>query len=129
MTLLDGEKIPPMEIRERIWWHNIHRLRMWSTVGAHIEYGNYALLGARLGTWMTNCTDWNYVDVRDFEVLKNIYEQHVNHDLIDQDAQELGVMLRQQLGLDWPWLDIQQSKFTLDLYDETIELVRTYYKR
>jgi hypothetical protein len=69
------------------------------------------------------------VDVRDFEVLKNIYEQNVNHDLIDQDAQELGVMLRQQLGLDWPCLDAQQSKFTLDLYDETIELVRTYYKR
>jgi hypothetical protein len=129
MTLLDGEKVPPMEIRERIWWHNIHRLRMWSTVGAHIEYGNYAVLGARLGTWMTNCTDWNYVDVRDFEVLKNIYEQNVNHDLIDQDAQELGVMIRQQLGLDWPWFDAQQSKFTVDLYDETIELVRTYYKR
>jgi len=129
MTLLDGEKVPPMEIRERIWWHNVHRLRMWSTVGAHIEYGNYAVLGARLGTWMTNCTDWNYVDVRDFEVLKNIYDQNVNHDLIDQDAQEIGVMIRQQLGLDWPWFDAQQSKFTVDLYDETIELVRTYYKR
>lgn len=129
MTLLDGEKVPPMEIEERIWWHNIHRLRMWSTVGAHLEYGNYAILGARLGTWMTNCSDWNYVDVRDFEVLKSIYEENVDHNSIDQDSQEIGVKIRQQLGLDWPWLDAQQSKFTVDLYDETIELVRTYYKR
>jgi hypothetical protein len=129
MTLLDGEKVPAMEIQERIWWHNIHRLRMWSTVGLHIEYGNYAILGARLGTWLTNCTDWNYIDVRDFEVLKSMYEETVNHKSVDADAQELGIKIQQQLGLEWPWLDAQQSKFTVDLYDETIELVRTYYKR
>jgi hypothetical protein len=63
MTLLDGVRVPPQEIKERIWWHNIHRLRMWSTVGAHEEHGLYAILGARMGTWMTNCTDWNYIDV------------------------------------------------------------------
>jgi hypothetical protein len=129
MTLLDGEKVPPMEIRERIWWHNIHRLRMWSTIGSHIEYGNYAILGARLGTWMTNCTNWNYVDVRDFEILKSIYEENINHTFMEYDSRELGSKIYQQLGLDWPWLDAQQSKFTVDLYDETIELVRTYYKR
>jgi hypothetical protein len=129
MTLLDGVKIPAMEIKERIWWHNIHRLRMWSTVGAHEEHGLYAILGARMGTWMTNCTDWNYIDVRDFEILKNIYENNINHSTIEQDTYDLGTKIKHQLGLDWPWLDAQQSKFTLDLYDETVELVRTYYKR
>ena len=129
MTLLDGVRVPSQEIQERIWWHNIHRLRMWSTVGAHEENGIYAIAGARLGTWMTNCTDWNYVDVRDFEILKNIYDHNVKHDSIELDAQELGTAIKHQLGLDWPWLDAQQSKFTLALYDETIDLVRTYYKR
>jgi len=129
MTLLDGVKIPAMEIKEKVWWHNIHRLRMWSTVGAHEEHGLYAILGARMGTWMTNCTDWNYIDVRDFEILKNIYENNVNHATVEQDIYELGTKIKHRLGLDWPWLDAQQSKFTLELYDETVELVRTYYKR
>ncbi len=128
MTLLDGEKIPPMEIKERVWWHNIHRLRMWSTVGSHEENGLYAILGARMGTWMTNCTDWNYIDVRDFEILRNIYEQNVNHTSVEDDSKELSNKIKYQLGLDWPWLDSQQSKFTLDLYDETINLGLTYYR-
>ena len=128
MTLLDGVKVPPQEIKERIWWHNIHRLRMWSTVGAHEENGNYAILGARMGTWMTNCTDWDYVQVRDFEILGDIYERDVNHNSIEQDIQELGIKLTHQLGLSWPYLDAAQSKYTLDLYEETINLGLTYYR-
>jgi hypothetical protein len=129
MTLLDGVKVPPQEIKQRIWWHNIHRLRMWSTVGAHEENGEYAILGARMGTWMTNCTNWNYVDVRDFEILRTVYENNVDHSCVEQDAQMLGVKIKQQLGLDWPWLDSKQSKYILDLYDETINLNATYYQQ
>lgn len=129
MTLLDGVRVPAQEIKERIWWHNIHRLRMWSTVGAHEENGKYAVLGARMGTWMTNCTNWNYVDVRDFELLKNIYEQNVNHTSVEEDAQDLAVKIKHQLGLDYPWLNAQQSKYTLDLYEETIRLNETYYQQ
>jgi hypothetical protein len=128
MTLHDGVRVPPLEIKERVWWHNIHRLRMWSTVGAHEENGIYAVLGARMGTWMTNCTDWNYVDVRDFELLKTIYEEKVNHAFVEQDAQDYGTKINQQLGLDWPWLDARHSKYTLDLYEETVNLGLTYYR-
>jgi hypothetical protein len=101
---------------------------MWSTVGAHEENGIYAVLGARMGTWMTNCTDWNYVDVRDFELLKTIYEEKVNHTFVEQDAQDYGTKINQQLGLDWPWLDARHSKYTLDLYEETVTLGLTYYR-
>jgi hypothetical protein len=129
MTLLDGIKVPPQEIQQRIWWHNIHRLRMWSTVGMHEANGKYAILGARMGTYMTNCTDWNYVDVRDFEKLREIYETKVNHTVVEEDAQDYGTKINHQLGLDWPWLNEKQSKYTLDLYDETLELNRTYYNQ
>jgi hypothetical protein len=128
MTLLDGVKVPPQEIKERIWWHNIHRLRMWSTIGMHEENGKYAILGARMGTSMTNCTDWDYVQVRDFEILKEIYEQNVNHMFVEEDAKDLGVKIKQQLGLHWPWLDSDQSRYVLELYNETIKLNKTYYK-
>ena len=129
MTLLDGVRVPPQEIRERIWWHNTHRLRMWSTVGAHEDNGIYAILGSRMGTWMTNCTDWDYIQVRDFEILRNIYEQNVNHASVEEDAKDLGFKIKHRLGLDWPWLDAQQSRYTLDLYDETINLGLTYFKQ
>jgi hypothetical protein len=129
MTLLDGVRVPPQEIKERIWWHNIHRLRMWSTVGAHEENGQYAILGARMGTWMTNCTDWNYIDVRDFEILKDMYDQNIDHGNVEHDIVELGEKIKINLGLDWPDFTPQQSKYTLDLYDETINLGLTYYKQ
>jgi hypothetical protein len=129
MTLLDGVRVPPQEITQRIWWHNIHRLRMWSTVGAHEENGLYAVYGARLGTWMTNCTNWNYVDVRDFEVLKNIYNENVLHGSLEADIKELGNKLKTHLGLDYPYLDAVQSKYILDLYEETINLNATYYQQ
>ena len=134
MTLLDGVKVPPMEIKERIWWHNIHRLRMWSTVGAHEENGIYAVYGARLGTWMANCTQWNYVDVRDFEILRDIYFQYgkpyedVSGTGLVEEIKNLGEKIKMGLGLDWPFLDAHQSKFTLDLYNETMSLNDTYFK-
>jgi hypothetical protein len=134
MTLLDGVKVPPMEIKERVWWHNIHRLKMWSTVGAHEENGIYAVYGARLGTWLANCTDWNYVDVRDFEILKNIYHDYAKpyEDSKDkglvEEIKSLGEKLKLELGFDYPYLDSQQSKYTLNLYDETIRLTNTYMR-
>lgn len=133
MTLLDGVKVPPLEIVQRIWWHNIHRLRMWSTVGTHEENGLFAVYGARLGTWMTNCTDWDYVQVRDFEYLNDLYREQVakfenNEDQLIEATKELGDKIRFSLGLSWPYLDALQSKYTLDLYDETINLGLTYYR-
>lgn len=129
MTLLDGVKVPPQEIQQHIWWHNIHRLRMWSTVGMHEENGKYAILGARMGTYMTNCTDWDYIQVRDFEVLREIYETEVkNISRVEEKAQDYGTKINHELGLEWPWLNEKQSKYTLDLYNETMNLNDTYFK-
>jgi hypothetical protein len=128
MTLHDGVRVPPQDIKERVWWHNLHRLRMWSTVGMHEENGAYAILGARMGTWMTNCTDWNYVDVRDFEILKNIYEQDVNHGSIEDDIKDLGIKIKHSLGFDYPYFDAQHSKYMLDMYTESFRLFKTYHR-
>ena len=134
MTLLDGVKVHPQEIQQRIWWHNIHRLRMWSTVGAHEENGLYAVYGARLGTWLANCTQWNYVEVRDFEILKGIWKQYgqpfeeVGGVGMVEEIKSLGEKIKLELGFDYPYLDSQQSKYTLDLYEETIKLTNTYMR-
>ena len=135
MTLHDGVRVPPQEIKERIWWHNIHRLRMWSTVGAHEENGLYAVYGARLGTWLANCTEWNYVEVRDFEILRGIWNQYgrpfeeARGIGLREEIESLGDKIKINLGLVYPYLDAAQSKYTIDLYDETINLGLTYFRQ
>jgi hypothetical protein len=134
MTLLDGVRVPANEIQERIWWHNLHRLRMWSTVGAHEENGIYAVYGARLGTWLANCTDWNYIEVRDFEILTGIWNQYgkpyedVKGEGLVEEIISLGEKIKIGLGFDYPYLDSTHSKYTLDLYEETIKLTNTYMR-
>ena len=131
MTLLDGVKVPPQELQQQIWWHNIHRLKMWATVGSHEENGLYAILGARQGTYMTNLTDWDYVQVRDFEYLRGLYDKlakDLTLEQVEAEIVEMGKQLKYGLGLDWPYLTSEQSKYTLDLYDETIALNETYYR-
>lgn len=132
MTLLDGLKLSPQEIEQKIWWHNIHRLKMWSTVGGHEENGLFAVYGARLGTYMTNCTDWDHVQVRDFEILRELYQQDVihfenSHSELEQATIEIGKKLQVDLGFHWPYLTPEQSQYTLKLYDETLALGETYY--
>jgi hypothetical protein len=134
MTLLNGVKIPSSEIQERVWWHNLHRLKIWSTVGAHEKNGLFAVYGARLGTWMSNCTDWNYIDVRDFDRLKEIYKDKVekfesNQDLLIKEIIDIGKKIHLELGFDYPYLDEKASKYVLDLYNETISLSLTYHIR
>jgi len=128
MTLVDGVKVPPQEIKQRVWWHNIHRLRMWSSIGMHVDNGKYAILGARMGTYFANCTDWDYRLVRDFSELEKIYNHNVDHSTIEKSIQDLGDEIQKELSFVWPWLDKTQSKFSVDLYHETINLSRTYYR-
>ena len=54
---------------------NLERLYVWSTVGADVENGIWAIYGAREGMYKTMCTDWDYVNVRDFEYLNNLWNK------------------------------------------------------
>jgi hypothetical protein len=134
MVTKNGVLVPVTKVRDEVYWHNLHRLKIWSTVGAHEQNGLYAIYGARLGQWMTNCTQWNYVDVRDFEMLKAMYFQYGKPYEDDNDIglvdeiKSLGKQIKQNMGFDYPYLDVDQSKYTLDLYEETINLTNTYLR-
>ena len=47
-----------------------------------VENGIWALYGAREGAYKTMCTNWDYVNVRDFETLNNMWKDKTN---IQQD--------------------------------------------
>lgn len=124
MSLNQGSKIE--DIR-KIWWQNYQRLLIWCSVGADVENGIWSILGAREGCWMTNCTDWDYANVRDFEWLTNHWNsQHEGADPEVKTAQInfLGKDLREKLKIEIANLDSAGSKFFKAVYSNTPRVIK-----
>ena len=64
---------------KRVWWQNYQRLLIWCNIGADVKNGIWAMYGARLGCYLTACTEWDYTQVRDFEYLTDYWTKHVEH--------------------------------------------------
>jgi hypothetical protein len=132
MLLFQGTKVDKGQLKSQVYWHNLHRLRMWSCVGSHIDNGIYAMLGARQGSYMTYCSDWDYLDVRDFDKLLEVYNQIAlpfenSPDDCVEEIKKLGKQLKINLGLNWSYFDSEQSRYITEMYDESIALGQTYY--
>ena len=74
MGLLEGSKAD--NIVTQVHWKNFQRLLVWMHVGLDVINGDWAVYGARQGCYMTNCTDWDYVNVRDFKWLNKYWTEH-----------------------------------------------------
>lgn len=104
------------------YWKNLHRLYIWTMIGADVENGMYAIYGAREGLYKTMCTDWDYTNVRDFDWLNNYWKESKYENLNDisllENIEELGVSLKKHLmipiGIDPLMPD--QSKFFKTVY-------------
>ena len=121
MSLVDGV-LPAERKVTNLFWHNIHRLKIWMSVGAHVEHGVWAMLGARHGCYKTNCTDWNHVNVRDFDKLKDIWEEVANADVLDAIVL-YGNLLDKEFGLKIPVLDPVTSGFVSYICDNQYQQV------
>ena len=132
MTLDEGVKVNSDKILSSIWWENAHRLKVWATVGAHVSNGIYAVLGARMGIYKTNCTQWDYVSVRDFDELAKIYEEEVAPLTLTDLEKSLEFYKNKTnalLGVNWPIFNSDQSQYVYDLYTETVKFSRNYFLR
>ena len=113
-----GVRISKEELKNN-HWRCLHWLYIWSMVGKDVENGDWAILGTRAGLYMTMCTDWDYVQVRDFEYLNDLWK--VSFDSIedvDYEIEEYGIKLINELDIpiaEQP-LDAQQSKFFKSVY-------------
>lgn len=56
---------------------NLNRLLVWMTVGSDVDNGVWAILGARQGCYLTHFTNWDYVQVRDFEYLNSYWHKDI----------------------------------------------------
>ena len=124
MSLDQGAKV---ENLRTIWWQNYHRLLIWSSVGADVKNGIWSILGAREGCWKTNCTDWDYANVRDFDYLTNMWE--TTHELAEPDEVTkyinfLGQELKEKCKLEISNLDPSGSRFFKTVYANTPRIIR-----
>ena len=94
-----------------IWPENLQRLSTWCTIGADVDLGKYAILGARMGCYDTVLGDVDIQKVRDLGELTKLYFDHCNEDDMDNDLLVYGESLKQQLDLPIAEMDEAQSRF------------------
>ena len=105
MCLDRGRKPSVPEFQDRVHARNLDHLTIWQNIGRDVEYGDYAILGARMGTYKTMLTNWDHREVQWFDALEAIYrDTYVDQDSIEHDISMLGEQLSTQLDL--PVLDM-----------------------
>jgi len=75
MCLDQGAKPTRSNFKRAVHARNMDNLSIWHNIGMDVENGKYAMIGARLGTYMTMCTDWDYTDVQSFDVLEQLWQK------------------------------------------------------
>jgi hypothetical protein len=125
MSLDQGAKIGNLK---KVWWQNYERLLIWCNIGADVTNGFWSILGAREGAYLTNCTDWDYANVRDFEWLTTYWnDNHASQDddvAIDQ-CHFYGSELITKCKLEIANLDPDGSQFFKTVYRPTQRIIRT----
>jgi len=81
MCLDRGRKPSLAEFRDRVHRRNLDNLTIWHNIGADVEHGLWAIAGARMGTYQTMLTDWDYRQVQSFDALESIWQTVLNTDL------------------------------------------------
>jgi len=119
MSLDSGVKQPKEELLKS-HWKNLHRLYIWTMVGADAERGDWAILGARAGLYKTMCSDWDYVNVRDFEYLNSLWNEEFvdfeGHEVYDESCRYTNLLVKElDIPIDDP-LTLNQSKFFKTVY-------------
>jgi len=117
MCLDQGTKPGLDEFESRVVTRNFDNLCIWQSVGQDVENGEWAILGARHGTYKTMLTDWDYTEVQWFDALKEIWEKEAP----SMSSKDCGDELRRRLKLPIIEMDPESSKFFKQHYKSNFE--------
>lgn len=106
MCLDRGRRPTLQEFEQQVQKRNYDHLCIWQSIGRDVENGEWAMSGARLGTYLTMLTDWDYTEVQDFDKLNSIWEKFKNDQL-----ESITKQLKNRLGLPIVDMDAEQSAF------------------
>jgi len=110
MSLDRGAKPSVDQFKETVASRNLNNLTIWHNIGRDVENGEWAIYGARLGTYMTMLTEWDPANVQWFDNYTVLWEEHENRNP-DRESTLLGEALSDKLGLPMQHFDGGQSKF------------------
>ena len=124
MSLDQGAKVKDLR---SIWWQNYHRLLIWCNIGEDVKNGIWSIYGAREGAYRTNCTDWDYANVRDFDWLTNEWEtkySKIEDSMLPYEIMGLGETLRHECKLEIGSMDDTASEFFKRVYVNTPRIIK-----
>jgi hypothetical protein len=110
MCLDRGRKPTTAEFSDRVHRRNLDHLTIWHNVGTDVDYGEWAIAGARQGTYMTMLTNWDHTQVQDFDALAELWKT-VKDGQPRLISNRLAEELHTQLGLPMAILEQEQSAF------------------
>jgi hypothetical protein len=110
MCLDRGRKPSISEFQNRVHSKNLDNLTIWHNVGADVEYGEWAIAGSRMGTYMTMLTQWDHTQVQNFDALAELFKT-IENDQPRLVANRLATELNSQLDLPMIILENEQSTF------------------
>jgi len=119
MCLDRGTKPSLADFKQKAHSRNLDHLSVWHNVGRDVDNGEWAMLGARLGTQMTMLSKWDYTEVQWFDNLAKKWDSIKNQNpepLLREYASSL-----RRLDLDIVELNSEQSKFFKHHYHSGFE--------
>lgn len=108
MCLNRGARPTLQQFGDAIARRNMDNLTIWHNVGMDADNGEWAIYGARMGTYMTMCTDWDFKEVQDFTKLAALWDQYKSTGFASINIDHA---LHAQLGLPILNMSAEQSKF------------------
>ena len=111
MCLDRGSKPTLAEFESRVVSRNYDNLCIWQSVGRDAENGVFAIYGARVGTYLTMLTDWDYRNVQDFTELATLWDKYACDDPEEMLEGTITEQLKTRLGLPIVEMNAEQSKF------------------
>jgi hypothetical protein len=110
MCLSQGTRPTASEFRDSVHKRNMDHLSIWHNIGLDVDHGAWAIAGARMGTYKTMLTDWDYREVQWFDSLEDIWKSISDCDPTEI-IQQYHEPLSAQLGLPMNLLMPDQSQF------------------
>ena len=111
MSTDKGKPILPKDF-QKIWPSNLRTLVTWCTIGADVDNGKFAMLGARMGSFYTVVDPGNNdFNVSDLKGMADYFQNKVPLENIDSELEMFGNSLRQQLDMPIADYDETDSRF------------------
>jgi len=115
MCLDQGVRVNPAEFHQRVWYGNINRLCIWSSIGQDVENGIWAIYGTRMGAHLALLTTQDHSIISYYDAMQEMWENISNNDPL-ASAIDIGKELKQKVGLDIALLSEEESKFFKRVY-------------